>query len=158
MHTGHARTHAGMPFLCATHVVCRGGESPLRAVMSGTVRLSKGAGREAGSEGSDGGEASVTGVQTRRTGTGYKADATWAIGQWTEMPHSHPDDATVNPAGPGPGTQRLTVGGLHARLQRLSAGQPAERGMEKSAEAVVAAATKRRGSTLSSRRAKGRIF
>jgi hypothetical protein len=28
--------------LCATHVECLGGASPLRAVMSGTVRLSKG--------------------------------------------------------------------------------------------------------------------
>jgi hypothetical protein len=39
---------------CATHVECLGGESPLRAVMSGTVRLSKGVGREAESEGSEG--------------------------------------------------------------------------------------------------------
>ena len=41
-------------FLCVTHVECLGGESPLRAVMSGTVRLSKGVGREAESEGSEG--------------------------------------------------------------------------------------------------------
>ena len=32
--------------------MCLGGESPLRAVMSGTVRLGKGVGREAESEGS----------------------------------------------------------------------------------------------------------
>jgi anaerobic magnesium-protoporphyrin IX monomethyl ester cyclase len=38
--------------MCATHVECLGGESPLRAVMSGTVRLGKGVGREAESEGS----------------------------------------------------------------------------------------------------------
>src|SRR5579862_5766931 len=59
--------------MCARHVVCLGGESPLRAATSGTDRLSKGVGREAESEGSDGGRASVTGVQTRRTGIGYKA-------------------------------------------------------------------------------------
>ena len=35
--------------------MCLGGASPLRAVMSGTVRRSKGVGREAESEGSDGG-------------------------------------------------------------------------------------------------------
>ena len=34
-----------------------------------------GVGREAESEGSEGGSASTTGVQTRRTGTGYKAAA-----------------------------------------------------------------------------------
>jgi hypothetical protein len=54
--------------------------------MSGTVRLSKGVGREAESEGSEGGTASMTGVQTRRTETGYKAGATGVIGQWTERP------------------------------------------------------------------------
>src|SRR5437588_10046829 len=59
--------------LCARHVVCLGGESPLRAATSGTVRLSKGVGREAESEGSDGGTASMTGARTRRTETGYKA-------------------------------------------------------------------------------------
>ena len=63
-------------FLYAVHVVCLGGASPLRAVMSGTVRLSKGVGRKAESEGSEGGTASVTGVQTRRTETGYKANLT----------------------------------------------------------------------------------
>jgi hypothetical protein len=61
--------------------------------MSGTVRLSKGVGREAESEGSEGASegkasatASMTGVQTRRTETGYKAVATWVIGQRTEKP------------------------------------------------------------------------
>jgi hypothetical protein len=51
-----APRHDLMPgnFLCATHVECLGGESPLWAVMSGTVRLSKGVGREAESEGSEG--------------------------------------------------------------------------------------------------------
>jgi hypothetical protein len=41
---------------------------------------------------------------------------------------------------------------------RLSTGQPGEKGLEKSAEAVVAAASKRRGSPPSTRRVKGRIF
>src|SRR5258708_4853123 len=70
----------------ACRVFTVGGASPLRAVMSETVRLSKGVGREAKSEGSDGGTASTTGVQTRRTETGYKAGMRWVIGQWTETP------------------------------------------------------------------------
>jgi len=39
-------------FLCARHVVYLGGESPLRAVMTGTASRSKGVRREAESEGS----------------------------------------------------------------------------------------------------------
>jgi len=54
--------------------------------MSGTVRLSKGVGREAESEGSEGGTASKAGVQTRRTETGYKANVAWVSGLWTAMP------------------------------------------------------------------------
>ena len=40
------------PPLCARHVVHLGGESPLRAVMTGTASLSKGVHREVESEGS----------------------------------------------------------------------------------------------------------
>jgi len=54
--------------------------------MSGTVRLSKGVGREAESEGSFWRLASMTGVQTRRTETGYKAAAAWVIEHWIETP------------------------------------------------------------------------
>ena len=42
----------------------------------------------------------MTAVQTRRTGTGYKAGVAWVIEQWIEMPHSHWDATLVNPAGP----------------------------------------------------------
>jgi hypothetical protein len=42
----------------------------------------------------------TTTTRTRRTGTGYKASAVWAIQQWLEKPDSHPDAARVDPAGP----------------------------------------------------------
>ena len=83
----------------------------------------------------------MTGVQTRRTGTGYKAAMTGAIEHWIETPDTRSDGVVVNPAGPEPGTHRLTVGDLHACSQGLPAGQPVGTGMEKSAEAVVAAGT-----------------
>jgi len=55
--------------------------------MSGTVRLSKGVGREAESEGSFWRLASTTGVQTRRKETGYKASVMWVIEPWIETPN-----------------------------------------------------------------------
>src|ERR1039458_22558 len=51
--------------------------------------------------------------------------------------HTHSDITRVNPAGPEPGTHRLTVGGLHVCPYGLSTAQSVERDMEKSAEAVV---------------------
>ena len=131
-----------LPDLCATHVMCLGGASPLRAVMSGTVRLSKGVGREAESEGSE--EACL------RDGSSDPTNRNRIQGQrdvghraMDRDAHSHSDITRVNPAGPEPRTHRLTVGGLPVRLRRLSAEQSGEMGMEKSAEAVVV----RRGKT-----------
>ena len=43
----------------------------------------------------------MTTTRTRRTGTGYKAVATWVTQQWLGKPDSHPDVAAVDPAGPG---------------------------------------------------------
>jgi hypothetical protein len=57
--------------------------------------------------------------------------------------HTHSDVTRVNPAGPEPRTDRLTVGDLHFCLQGLLPGQPVGKGMEKSAEAVIV----RRGKT-----------
>jgi hypothetical protein len=144
--------------MCARHVVCLGGESPLRAATSGTDRLSKGAGREAGSEGSEGGRASTTGVQTRRTGTGYKAAAAGAIEHEIETPNTRSDCGAVNPAGAEPRTHNLPWEVCLGRPPGLPHRQRRGRARQKSAEAVVAAVTKRRGASPSSRRAKGRIF
>jgi len=103
----------------------------------------------------------MTGVQTRRTGTGYKAVVRRAIEHEIERPDTRSDRVAVNPAGAEPRTHNLpweicpavprACVGLPRRQRRGNARQ-------KSAEAVVATATKRRGAFPSSRRAKGRIF
>src|SRR5438270_10641373 len=86
-------------FLCAPHVMCLGGESPLRAVMSGTVRLSKGVGREAESEGSEGGSggkpnsgdttdpAAASGRSSRGGGGGYWPSFTFRHISVNQAPH-----------------------------------------------------------------------
>lgn len=49
----------------------------------------------------------MTGVQTRRTGIGYKAAVAGAIEHEIETPNTRSDCAAVNPAGPEPGTHDL---------------------------------------------------
>src|SRR5207248_7594256 len=68
---------------------------------------------------------------------GYEAGATWAIQQWLETPHHHPEVAKVDPARPERRTSDLPweVCSLAARLSRRRRRQTSE---QKSAEAVVA--------------------
>lgn len=49
----------------------------------------------------------MTGVQTRRTETGYKAAAAGAIEHEIETPDTRSDCVAVNPAGPEPRTHNL---------------------------------------------------
>jgi hypothetical protein len=80
-------------FLCARHVVYLGGESPLRAVMTGTASRSKGVRREAESEGSVRQNSDLT---NRNRIEGQRSGVTR---QWTRRPKSHPGATRVNPAG-----------------------------------------------------------
>ena len=49
----------------------------------------------------------MTGVQTRRTETGYKAGVRRVIEHWIETPGTHWDRTQVNPAGPESRTHNL---------------------------------------------------
>lgn len=77
--------------------------------------------------------------------------------------HTHPDAAAVNPAGPEPRAHDLpwevcTAVRAGYRPRGLPRRQRRGKGVQKSAEAVVAAGAKRRGTPPLPRRAKGRIF
>lgn len=95
--------------LCARHVVTLEGASPLRAVMTGTARLGKGARREAGSEGSRCQNSDSTNrnrIQGRPGGV---------TRQWTGTPESHPD-TRAGRSGEARGTEpQLTPGDLRPR-------------------------------------------
>ena len=97
--------------LCARHVVHLGGESPLRAVMTGTASLSKGVHREVESEGSLWQNSDSTNrnrIQGRRSGV---------TRQWTGRPDSHSDRCAGKSGGDRRKDVRLTLGGLWGCLE-----------------------------------------
>jgi len=94
------------PSSCARHVVYLGGESPLRAVMTGTARRSKGVRREAESEGSVRQNSDPT---NRNRIEGLRSGVTQP---WMGPPDSHAERC-VSKSGGGRGKDtRLTLGGL----------------------------------------------
>ena len=101
----------GDAFLCARHVVHLGGESPLRAVMTGTASLSKGVHREVESEGSLWQNSDSTNrnrIQGRCSGV---------TRQWTGRPDSHSDRCAGKSGGDRRKDVRLTLGGLWGCLE-----------------------------------------
>src|SRR5258706_5386850 len=81
-----------------------------------------------------------------------------AIEHEIETPDTRSDCVAINPAGPEPGAHHLPWEVCLAVPWGLPRRQRRGKARQKSAEDVVAAATKRRGAYPSSRRAKGRIF
>jgi hypothetical protein len=79
----------------------------------------------------------MTGVQTRRTGTGYKASLAWVIEQWIEMPNTHSDVRRVNPAGPESRTHNLPWEVFESVHRDYRTWQQGGKNSKKSAEAVV---------------------
>ena len=80
----------------------------------------------------------MTGVQTRRTGTGYKASLAWVIEQWIEMPCTHLDVRRVNPAGPESRTHNLPWEVFESVRRDYRTWQQGGKDSKKSAEAIVA--------------------
>ena len=96
--------------LCARHVVYLGGESPLRAVMTGTASRSKGVRREAESEGSVRQNSDPTNrnrIEGRHSGVTQ---------QWMGKPNSHSERCGSKSGGDRGKETRLTLGGLCACL------------------------------------------
>lgn len=93
---------------CARHVVMPGGESPLRAVMTGTARLGKGYRREAGSEGSRK-QSAVTWTRRTEIGSGRRGGVTR---QRTGTPNRHPDTLAGKSGEAQVKVSRLTLGDL----------------------------------------------
>ena len=92
--------------MCARHVVHLVGESPIRAVMTGTVSLGKGVRREAESEGSRWQNPDPT---NRNRIQGHYGGVTR---HGTGMPGSHPDTRRGKSGGDRWKEARLTLGGL----------------------------------------------
>ncbi len=106
-----ARWIGGPCLLCARHAVHFGGESPLRAVMTGTASLSKGVHREVESEGSLWQNLDSTnrnGIEGRRSGV---------TRQWTGRPNSYSDRCAGKSGGDRGKDARLTLGGLWGCLE-----------------------------------------
>ena len=82
----------------------------------------------------------MTGVQPRRTETGYKASLTWVIEHWIETPGTHLDVRRVNPAGPESRTPNLPWEIFESVLRDYRTWQQGGKDSKKSAEAVVAQA------------------
>ncbi len=110
-----------------------GGESPLRAVMTGTASLGKGAHREVGSDGSWRRNPDSTNRNRIRSRPGG------VTRHWTGRPKSHSDTPVGKSGGDRGKDAGLTLGGLRDRLPGggLPQRQRSGKGAEKSAEAIV---------------------
>ena len=93
---------AASAILFARHVLNLEGESPLRAVVTGTARLGQGVRREAESEGSRCQNSDSTN-RNRIQGRTHRVTR-----QWTRTPNRHAEVRTVNPARPERRVQDLT--------------------------------------------------